>query len=94
LNFVAAKGDPAGSRTADAIAKIFASTLRDDIRDACLASLFKIESKAAENALAGIYNDKTFDARWREAASQYLKRVRENGHSQRRPAGTPVSELN
>ena len=94
LSFVASKGDVAGSRTADAIAKIFASTLRDDIRDACLASLFKIRSKAAENALAGIHNDKTFDIRWRDAASEYLKRVRENGHTQRRPAGTPVSELN
>jgi hypothetical protein len=94
LNYVAARGDVAGSRTADAIAKIFTSTLRDDIRDACLAGLFTIKNKAAQEALAKIHDDANFDTRWRNAASEYLKRAKENGHATRRSTAAPVSELN
>ena len=94
LDFVAQNGGPAGSRTAEAIAKIFDSTLQDDIRDACLAGLFKIKDQAAREALAEINNDQKYDARWRQAASEYLKRQKENGHSQRRATAAPVSELN
>ena len=94
LNFIAARGDVAGSRTATAISKIFASTLREDVRDACLAGLFRIKSKSSQDALAKINNNNNFEPRWREAAAEYLKRVRENGHSQRRSTAAPVSELN
>jgi hypothetical protein len=93
LNFVAQNGDFAGSRTADAIAKIFASTLQDDIRIACLEGLFKMKDKAAQDALASINNDQKYEARWRDQAAQYLKRSKENGTSQRRAVGAPISDL-
>jgi hypothetical protein len=93
LNFVAVNGDAANSRTAAAIGKIFASTQQDDIRNACLAGLFKMDSKASESTLAGIYNDKKFDPQWREAAADYLKRSRAGGSSMKRGAAAPVSEL-
>jgi hypothetical protein len=94
LIFVSHNGNQAGGRTAEAIGKIFASTMEDDVRNACLAGLFKINNNVAQATLASIYNDKKFDLRWREAASDYLKRSRSNGNSKGRTAAAPVSELN
>jgi hypothetical protein len=94
LSFIAENGNAAGSRTATAMGKIFASTRQDDIRNACLAGLFKIRSNTAQSTLASIFNDQRYDARWREAAAEYLKRSKANEHSQSRNAGTPISELN
>jgi len=94
LNFIADKGITAGGRTATAIGKIFASTLQDDIRTACLAGLYKIKDPAAQTALATIFNDQKYEARWRDAASEYLKRVRAEGqHVSKRAAAAPVTEL-
>jgi hypothetical protein len=94
LNFVAEKGNEAGGRTATAISKIFASTLQDDIRNACLAGLFRMKSAAAHDALLAIFNDKKFDPRWREAASEYLKRARADvQNSTKRASAVPVSDL-
>lgn len=87
LNFVAEKGTYAGGKTAKAIGKIFAGSLDTDIRLACMASLYKINDAAAKNELLDIYKNELVDARWREVASDYLKRAKAEGqHISKRDA--------
>jgi len=87
LNFVAEKGKYAGGKTAKAIGKIFAGTLDTDIRLACMAGLYKIDDAAAKNELLSIYNNERYEARWRESASEYLKRAKAEGqHISKRDA--------
>ncbi len=76
LSFVAHRGDLAGGKTAKAIGKIFAGTLDDDIRTACLAGLYKINNSAAKNELLTIQNNRRNEARWRDSATEYLKKAR------------------
>ena len=75
LTFIAQNGTKASSKTAAAIAKLFTATDEDDIRNASLAALFKIENKAGLEALTAINKNERVDLRWREAASDYLKRA-------------------
>ena len=88
LSFVAQRGDLAGGKTAKAIGKIFAGTLDDDIRTACLAGLYKINNSAAKNELLTIQNNQRNEARWRDSATEYLKKARAAGQqvSKRNPA--------
>lgn len=76
VNFVAQKGTLAGGKTAKALGKIFAGTQQEDIREQILAALFKIDSSSAKSELTAIYANERFDQRWRDAASDYLKRSR------------------
>jgi len=76
VNFVAQKGTLAGGKTAKALGKIFAGTQQEDIREQILAALFKIDSSSATSELTAIYSNQRFDQRWRDAASEYLKRAR------------------
>lgn len=91
LTFVAQNGTKASGKTATAIAKIFAATDEDDIRTACLAGLFKIENKAGKEALTAINNNERFDPRWRNAASEYLKRPKPAGQQVSRKEGTTTT---
>lgn len=93
LTFVAQNGTKAGGKTASAIAKIFAATDEDDIKTASLAALFKIENKAGQEALTAINKNERFDARWREAASEYLKRARASGQHVSKKDGSASSSL-
>ena len=79
LNFVAQKGQFAGGKTAKAIGKIFAGSLDDEIRTACLAGLYKISNGTARKELLAIQENQRNDARWRETASDYLKKARAEG---------------
>lgn len=87
LNFVAEKGTYAGGKTAKAIGKIFAGTLDNDIRLACMAGLYKINDAAAKNELLLIYKNERYEARWRDSASEYLKKAKAEGqHISKRDA--------
>lgn len=79
LNFVAENGKYAGGKTAKAIGKIFAGTLDTDIRLACMAGLYRINDAAAKNELLNIYKNEGYEARWRESASDYLRRAKAEG---------------
>ncbi len=79
LDFVAEKGTYAGAKTVKALAKIFASTREDDIRTACLAGLYKINNAAAKNELLAIQSNEKFDTRWRDSATDYLKKALAEG---------------
>ncbi|MFL6466411.1 MAG: hypothetical protein ACJ72Z_00485, partial [Pyrinomonadaceae bacterium] len=92
LTFVAQNGRSAGGKTATAIGKIFAATEEDDIRNACLAGLFRMNSKGAREVLTAINNDQKYELRWREAASEYLKRGRASGQVSKRD-GTVTTTL-
>jgi len=76
LNFVAQKGSLAGGKTAKAIGKLFAGSLDDEIRTACLAGLYKMNNTAAKNELLAIRGNERHEARWRAAAADYLERAR------------------
>jgi hypothetical protein len=69
----------AGEKTAKAIGKIFASTLDDEVRTACLAGLYKIDNTAARNELFVIRGNERHEARWRTAAADYLEKARAEG---------------
>ncbi|HJS50739.1 MAG TPA: hypothetical protein VJ781_02475 [Pyrinomonadaceae bacterium] len=75
LNFVAQKGQLAGGKTAKAVAKIFAGSFDDGIRTACLAGLYKINNSTARKELLAIRENQRNDARWRETAAEYLRKV-------------------
>jgi hypothetical protein len=75
LNFVAQKGQLAGGKTAKAVAKIFAGSLDDGVRTACLAGLYKISNSTARKELLAIQENQRNDVRWRETAAEYLRKV-------------------
>jgi len=79
LEFVADKGMSAGGKTAKAIAKIFSGSLDNDIRTACINSLYKINDATAKSELLKIYKSETVPSSWRETASGFLKRARAEG---------------
>ncbi|MGH9947124.1 MAG: hypothetical protein ACRD6X_08000 [Pyrinomonadaceae bacterium] len=81
LQFVAENGAYAGGKTAKAIAKIFAGTLDNEIRVACMSGLYRMNDAAAQNELLNIYNNESLDARWRDTASDYLKRAKKEGQN-------------
>ena len=93
LTFVAQNGSLASGKTATAIAKIFTATDEDDIRNASLAALFKIENKAGNEALAAINKNERIDLRWREAASEYLKRARTDTQHVSKKNGAATTSL-
>ena len=93
LTFVAQNGGLASEKTAVAIGKIFTASEEDDIRNACLAGLFKIDNKGAKEVLTAINNNQRFEPRWREAASEYLKRSRAEGQSVSKRDGAITTDL-
>jgi len=93
LNFVAQKGTLAGGKTAKAIGKIFAGTLDDEIRMACLAGLYKINNSAAKNELLAIQGNQRYEARWRDAASDYLRKARAEGQRISKRDSALITEL-
>ena len=93
LTFVAQNGSLASGKTATAIGKIFAASDEADIRNACLAGLFKIDNKGAKEVLTAINNNQRIEPRWREAASEYLKRARAGSQSVSKRDGAVTTTL-
>ena len=93
LNFVAQKGSLAGGKTAKAIGKLFAGSLDDEIRTACLAGLYKMNNTAAKNELLAIQRDQRNEVRWRDAASDYLKRAHAEKQNTSKRNSSLVTEL-
>lgn len=73
LKFVAENGAAARKRTAGAIAKIFSITEDEQTRLLSLASLDRIDDRAAKKELLAIAENRTLDARWRDLSARYLK---------------------
>lgn len=81
LEYLAAHGTRADSKTAAAVERIFMHTQEADIQRLCLSSLYRIDNETAKAALARIYRDEAQDARWRALSAEYLRRAaREDQH--------------
>ena len=75
LAFIAEHGARADSKTAAAVALIFARTQDEEAQRLCLGSLYRINNEAAKDALARIYRDEAQDERWRTLSAAYLRRA-------------------
>lgn len=72
LEFIAKNGELAESKTVEAVAKIFAATEDEQIRELCLSSLDRIKNKTAKRKLQAIYENREINTRWRNIAAGYL----------------------
>lgn len=79
LRFVADGGDEAGSKTAAAVARVFAQTEDEEARRLCLAALYRINNERAKRELLLIWRAPQFDARWRELSVSLLRRAAREG---------------
>jgi len=77
LRFIAEHGDVAGSKAAIATSKIFARTKDEETRRACLDSLSRINSPKARNELIRISQNTEIEQSWREIATEYLSRTKD-----------------
>lgn len=75
LQFVAANGSAAKTKTSRALARIFRIAPDDEMRSMCLAGLFRIDNSSAKQELLAIYNDPKLDGSWRESSARYLRRA-------------------
>lgn len=73
LAFISENGDAAQGKTAKAIAKIFAATDSNELRELCLSSLYKVNNNVAKKELLAIYQNPKTDERWRTISARYLK---------------------
>ncbi|MDQ3472244.1 MAG: hypothetical protein M3447_00760 [Acidobacteriota bacterium] len=74
LQFIADHGSEVGSAATHAAATIFLRTEDDETRRACLASLARMNNRAAREELLRISQDKHLDAAWKERALSHLSR--------------------
>ena len=73
LNFMTQNGTNAQSKTAQAIAKIFAISENEQTRLLALNSLYRINNSTAKKEMLGLYNNEKVDTRWRNMCAEYLK---------------------
>lgn len=73
LNFIAQNGMTAESKTAQAIAKIFAATGDEHVRSLCLRSLYRINNATAKKELLALYENQALENRWRDICVDYLR---------------------
>jgi len=73
LTFISANGSAAKDKTVRSLAKVYAMTDDIDLRDLCLAGLYKINNSSAKNELLAIYKDPRTDVRVRNLSAHYLK---------------------
>ena len=79
LLFVSQNGTGAGEKTTQAIAKIFSITDDDDMRDLCVAGLYRINNSEAKKQLLAIYANSNLPERWRNMSAHYLKQALSEG---------------
>jgi hypothetical protein len=79
LAFVSEHGAAARSKTTRSLAKIFAVTSEDDIKQLCVTGLYRINNSSAKKELLSIYNRQDIARRWHELSASYLKLALEEG---------------
>jgi hypothetical protein len=73
LSFISLNGSAGKDKTARSLAKVFAITDDSDVRDLCLAGLYKINNASAKNELLAIYSNTKTDYHVRALSAHYLK---------------------
>jgi hypothetical protein len=73
LAFISLNGSAGKDKTARSLAKMYAITDDNDIRDLCIAGLYKINNASAKNELLAIYSNPKTDHRVRAMSGYYLK---------------------
>ncbi len=73
LTFISANGSAAKDKTVRSLTKIYAMTSDADLRNLCLAGLYRINNASAKNELLAIYDDPKTDTRVRGLSARYLK---------------------
>lgn len=73
LDFISQHGNEAQSKTAKAIAQLFARTDMEDMKELCLTSLYRINNPTAKKELLAIFTNEKLDERWRNTSAQYLR---------------------
>jgi hypothetical protein len=73
LAFVSTNGSAAKDKTVRSLARIYSITGDTDLRDLCLAGLYKINNASAKSQLLAIYHDPGTDDRVRNMSVRYLK---------------------
>jgi len=79
LLFVSQNGTGAGEKTTQALAKIFSITDDEDMRDLCVAGLYRINNSEAKKQLLAIYVNSNLPERWRNMSAHYLKQALSEG---------------
>jgi hypothetical protein len=73
LAFISANGSAAKDKTVRLLARVYAITDDPELRDLCVAGLYKIDNSSAKNQLLAIYHDPKTDPRVRDLSARYLK---------------------
>ncbi len=79
LEFVAANGEPVGSKTVKALSKLFSVSSDTSIQKLCLRALYRINSESAKKELLAIYERTDNAEEWRTASAEYLRLALQEG---------------
>jgi len=79
LLFVSQNGAGADEKTTKALSKIFSMTDDEDMRDLCVAGLYRINNSQAKKQLLAIYANSNLPERWRNMSAHYLKQALSEG---------------
>jgi hypothetical protein len=75
LAFISTNGSAAKDKTVRSLARVYAITGDIDLRNMCIAGLYRINNSSAKNQLLAIYSDPKTDPHVRDLSARYLKQA-------------------